>query len=62
MAKHIDQKETEKIVSTLAGWTGPVTWDLIAERCVELLRRKPSRQALARNEDIAIAYDAARSR
>lgn len=62
MAKHIDENEVAKIVSFLAGWQGPITWELIAERCLDVIKRKPSRQTLARDEQIAIAYNAAKDR
>ena len=62
MAKHLTESEIEKVVGLLAGWRGPLTWDVLCERCERLIFRQPSRQTLAKTVRIATAYKTAKDR
>lgn len=57
MAKHLNTRDVEAIVSLIQGWSGAkLTWDAICEAAEPLVGKKPTRQSLNSHEEIVSAY------
>ena len=57
MAKHLNQRDMEAIVSLIHGWSDTkLTWDAICEAVEPLVGKKPTRQSLNAHESIVTAY------
>lgn len=63
MAKaRLTSDEIERIVELLTSWRGKLSWELLLERVETLLRRPFTRQGLAKQDNIQIAYQQAKDR
>ncbi|SEH15756.1 hypothetical protein SAMN05428974_1512 [Sphingopyxis sp. YR583] len=62
MARKLTDSEIKKIVDLLAGWKGPLSWEMLSKRCEGLIFRRPARQTLARTARIAIAFSTTKDR
>ncbi|WFU89067.1 hypothetical protein QA644_08500 [Rhizobium sp. CC1099] len=63
MAKaRLTSDEIERIVELLTSWRGTLSWELLLERVETLLRRPFTRQGLAKQDNIQIAYQQAKDR
>lgn len=62
MAKHISDKDIEKILQLLDGWKNKLTWDLLCEACKSVIGTKPSRQTLMKFTRVSAAYNATKKR
>ncbi len=57
MAKHLNTRDVEAIVSLIHGWSeSKLTWDAICEAAEPLVGKKPTRQSLNAHKAIATAY------
>ncbi len=57
MAKHLNRRDMEAIVSLIHGWSGAkLTWEAICEAAEPLVGKKPTRQSLNAHEAIVTAY------
>lgn len=62
MAKHITDKDIEKIVGMLDGWQDKLSWDFLCEACLPVIGTKPARQTLMKFSRIEQAFDACKQR
>jgi len=60
--KNIDEATEAAIIGILDGWSGKVTWDLLAEAVCALIGHRYVRQALDANERISAAFKLHRNR
>lgn len=57
MARHLNARDVEAIVSLIKGWSGArLTWDAICKAAEPLVGKTPTRQSLNAHEEIASAY------
>lgn len=54
--------EIEQIIELLTSWRGELSWSLLLERVVAVLRRPFTRQGLAKQQSIQTAYQQAKDR
>jgi hypothetical protein len=62
MAKHVTDRDVEKIVKLLDGWQDKLTWDALCEACLPIIGVKPVRQTLMKFSRIADAYTTCKQR
>lgn len=62
MAKHISDKDIERIVETLDGWQDKLTWESLCNACLPIIGTKPARQTLLKFSRITTAYNACKKR
>lgn len=63
MAKiRLTDSEISQILGLLEAWEGPLTWDLLMTQIQKLLRRPFTRQGLAKQEKIQIAFKQTKDR
>jgi hypothetical protein len=62
MAKHLTDRDIEKVVGLLIGWKGALSWEALASACERHIGRVPSRQTLARSSRIELAFKTAKDR
>ncbi len=62
MAKHITDKDIERIVEILDGWQEKPTWEALCDACMPIIGTKPARQTLLKFSRITSAYDACKKR
>ena len=62
VAKHLSDKEIERVVGLLDGWQDKLTWQLLSGACKRAIGRVPARQSLARSIRISEAFKLAKSR
>lgn len=55
-ARNLDDKAIELVLSTLDGWNGKLTWDLLIEEVATRTRQRYTRQALSGHERIQKAF------
>lgn len=60
--KNIDKDTEAAIIGILDGWSGKLSWDLLAEAVLAQVGHRYVRQALDGNERISAAYKAHRTR
>lgn len=47
MAKHLTETDIEKILHTLDGWQGRLTWEALCDSLPPLIGKRPTRQTLS---------------
>ncbi len=62
MAKHITDKDIEKIVGIIDGWTDKLTWEALCDACLLAIGAKPTRQTLMKFVRIKQAFEACKKR
>ena len=62
MAKHITDKDIERIVEILDGWQDKLIWEALCDACMPIIGTKPARQTLLKFSRITTAYDACKKR
>ena len=62
MAKHLTDRDIERVVGILDGWRDKLTWDALCEACAPVIGTKPARQTLAKFVRIENAFEACKSR
>ena len=58
MARHLTDRDVERIVEQLDGWHGKLTWDLLCDACKPIIGIKPARQTLYRFSRVRDAFAA----
>ena len=61
-AKNLDDEAIELIVGILDGWSGKLTWDLLAEAIVKRTRVRYTRQSLDKHFRIKAAFQLTKER
>jgi len=62
MAKHLNDKDIERIVELLDGWSNKLTWDALCEACRPVVGVAPVRQTLYRSARIRYSYKQTKDR
>lgn len=62
MAKHLTDKDIERVVEILDGWRNKLTWEALCDACAPVIGTKPARQTLLKFSRITTAYDACKKR
>lgn len=62
MAKHLTDRDIQRVVELLDGWRGKLTWEILASACKPIIGTAPARQTLYRCTRIAQAYEQAKAR
>ena len=62
MAKHISDRDIERVVGLLDGWKGKLTWELLCEACRPVINTAPARQTLCRFARVKDAFNTAKFR
>jgi hypothetical protein len=56
MAKHLTQRDIDKILSILDGWENKLSWDELCDAAVIHVGKRPTRQSLSSNKQIKEAF------
>jgi hypothetical protein len=56
MAKHLTEVDIEKILHTLDGWEGRLTWEALCDSMRPLIGTRPTRQTLSAHVKIQEAF------
>ena len=56
MAKHLTETDIEKILHTLDGWQGRLTWEALCDSLLPLIGTRPTRQTLSAYVQIQEAF------
>ncbi len=62
MAKHLTDKDIERVVEILDGWRDKLTWVALCDACAPVIGTKPARQTLLKFSRITMAYNAYKTR
>ncbi|HSW48404.1 MAG TPA: hypothetical protein VLG67_04990, partial [Candidatus Saccharimonadales bacterium] len=62
LAKHLTDKDIERVVEILDGWRDKLTWEALCDACAPVIGKKPVRQTLLKFSRITMAYDACKTR
>lgn len=62
MAKHLTDRDIQRVVELLDGWRGKLTWEGLSSACKPVIGTAPARQTLYRCTRITQAYKHARTR
>ena len=62
MAKHITDKDIEKIVGIIDGWIDKLTWEALCDACLPSIGVKPTRQTLMKFVRIKQAFEVCKKR
>lgn len=62
MAKHLTDRDVERVVEILDGWRDKLTWEALCEACAPAIGTKPARQTLAKFVRIENAFEACKNR
>jgi hypothetical protein len=62
MAKHLTDREIERVVGLLTGWKGALSWEALSDACLKAIGRSPSRQTLARATRVNLAFQTTKER
>lgn len=62
MAKHLSDRDIQRIVELLDGWRGKLTWEALSAACKPIIGTAPARQTLYRCARVADSYQLARAR
>lgn len=56
MAKHLTDRDIEKILAVLDGWKGKLTWDGLCDAVWKHIGKRPTRQSLDGHKQIQQAF------
>lgn len=62
MARHLTDRDIQRIVELLDGWRGRLTWDKLIDACKPVIGTAPARQTLFRSTRVAQAFKLAKAR
>jgi hypothetical protein len=62
LAKHITDKDVERIVEILDGWQDKLTWEALCGACLPVIGAQPARQTLLKFSRITSAFSACKKR
>lgn len=62
MAKHLSDRDVERIVELLDGWRDKLTWDALCKACGPVVGTIPTRQTMYRYQRIKDAYAGAKDK
>lgn len=62
MARHLRDRDIERIVELLDGWQGKLTWEGLCEACEPVIGTRPTRQTLAKYPRVKDAYHQCKER
>ena len=62
MAKHLSDRDVERVVEILDGWRDKLTWEALCEAFAPVIGTKPVRQTLAKFVRIEHAFEACKMR
>lgn len=62
MAKHLTDRDVERIVELLDGWQEKLTWDTLCDACEPVIGTRPTRQTLTKFQRVKSAYKATKER
>jgi predicted RNase H-like nuclease (RuvC/YqgF family) len=62
LARHLTDRDVERVVEILDGWRDKLTWELLCEACAPIIGTKPARQTLAKFVRIENAFEACKKR
>jgi hypothetical protein len=62
LAKHLTDRDVERIVEILDGWRDKLTWEALCDACLPAIGTKPARQTLVKFVRIVNAYKACKKR
>lgn len=62
MAKHLSDRDVERIVELLDGWRDKLTWDALCKACGPVVGTIPTRQTMYRYQRIKDAYVGAKDK
>jgi len=62
LAKHLTDKDVERVVEILDGWRDKLTWEALCNACAPVIGTKPARQTLLKFSRITMAYNACKTR
>jgi hypothetical protein len=56
LAKHLTDKDIERVVEILDGWRDQLTWEALCDACLPIIDTKPARQTVWDNNKTAHAF------
>jgi|TARA_R100001132_G_C3241118_1_gene71821 hypothetical protein len=56
LAKHLTERDIEKILGAIDGWQGKLTWDSLCDAVIKQIGKRPTRQSLNANTRIKQAF------
>jgi hypothetical protein len=62
MAKHLNDKDIDRIVELVDGWRGQLTWEALCDACKPAIGSRPTRQTLCKYTRIAHAFRECKAR
>jgi len=62
LGKHLTDRDVERVVEILDGWSEKLTWDALCDSCALVIGTKPARQTLAKFVRINNAFEACKKR
>ena len=62
MAKHLTDRDVERVVEILDGWRDKLTWEALCKACSPIIGTTPARQTLAKFVRIKNAFEACKKR
>jgi hypothetical protein len=62
MARHLRDRDVERIVGLLDGWRDKLSWELLSKACLPVIGTEPARQTLYRYPRIVDAFKATKER
>lgn len=62
MAKHLTDKDIERVVEILDGWRDKLTWEALCDACLPVIGSNPARQTLLKFPRVTNAYNACKKR
>jgi len=62
LGKHLTDRDVERVVEILDGWSEKLTWEALCDSCAFVIGTKPARQTLAKFVRINNAFEACKKR
>lgn len=62
LAKHLTDKDIERVVEILDGWQDQLTWEALCDACLRVIGTKPARQTLLKFSRVISAYSECKKR
>jgi hypothetical protein len=62
LAKHLTDKDIERIIGILDGWKDKLSWEALCDACIPVIGSKPARQTLIKFVRITNAFNACKKR